>query len=250
MDKPVFSSNSTLDSSATTQLLVKPTGSVIQDTIPKEEQLFFHKANEASIIVNVKQRNITSQTGLYSLLGQSFESKNLDDFIDLIQSEDKNLIKHICRSYLDYCCESLLFPQNSSLNFTYRMKTQNNESIKLLTQIKVLEIHDFQVTKILIKFTNISFLCTDERVIWTLQADPEQRLNFRKFVAKKYEKLFTKRETEIIQQIQLGLSNIKIGEKLFISDHTVATHRKRILKKSKCHSANELVAFCKERGIL
>lgn len=39
------------------------------------------------------------------------------------------------------------------------------------------------------------------------------------------------RETEIIQLISTGLSNKEIAEKLFLSFHTIKTHRKNIIKK-------------------
>lgn len=250
MEKIVLSSYSNLKNKTASPLLINPTGSISKDTFLKEEHPCFQKANEASIVVDLKQKRITSQNGLHSLLGVSFRSNHIDDFIESIHSEDKNLLEHIFKSYLNYCGKHLLFPQNSSLNFTHLIKLENDKWIKLLTQINVLEVHDCCIEKILVRLTNISFLCTEERVNWTLQADPEQRLNFKKYVAKKYENLFTTREMEIIHQIHLGLSNVKIGEKLFISKQTVATHRKRILKKSQCHSANELIIFCKERGII
>jgi len=39
------------------------------------------------------------------------------------------------------------------------------------------------------------------------------------------------RETEIIQLIAAGMTNKEIAEKLFLSIHTVKTHRKNIIKK-------------------
>jgi DNA-binding NarL/FixJ family response regulator len=39
------------------------------------------------------------------------------------------------------------------------------------------------------------------------------------------------RETEIIQLISAGMTNKEIAEKLFLSVHTVKTHRKNIIKK-------------------
>lgn len=53
----------------------------------------------------------------------------------------------------------------------------------------------------------------------------------------------TQRETEIIQLIAEGLSSRKIGERLFISEHTVSTHRKNVLKRYGMISTVELVAF-------
>ena len=53
----------------------------------------------------------------------------------------------------------------------------------------------------------------------------------------------TQRELEILQLIADGLSSKKIAEKLFISEHTVSTHRKNILKRYRMESTMELVAF-------
>jgi DNA-binding NarL/FixJ family response regulator len=53
----------------------------------------------------------------------------------------------------------------------------------------------------------------------------------------------TQRELEIIQLIAEGLSSRKIADRLFISEHTVSTHRKNILKRFHMDSTGELVAF-------
>ena len=41
----------------------------------------------------------------------------------------------------------------------------------------------------------------------------------------------SKREVDILKNIALGLSNKEIADKLFISTHTVVTHRKNITRK-------------------
>jgi DNA-binding NarL/FixJ family response regulator len=51
----------------------------------------------------------------------------------------------------------------------------------------------------------------------------------------------SKREVEIMQLITKGLENQAIAEKLFISIHTVQSHRKSIFKKMNVHSVIELV---------
>jgi len=45
------------------------------------------------------------------------------------------------------------------------------------------------------------------------------------------EQYLSKREKDILKQVALGLTNSQIGEKLFISQHTVVTHRKKITAK-------------------
>jgi DNA-binding NarL/FixJ family response regulator len=53
----------------------------------------------------------------------------------------------------------------------------------------------------------------------------------------------TNRELEILQLIAEGLSSRKIAERLFISEHTVSTHRKNVLKRYRMESTMELIAF-------
>lgn len=52
-----------------------------------------------------------------------------------------------------------------------------------------------------------------------------------------------KREIEIIQLLAEGLTSDDIAEKLFISIHTVKTHRKNILRKTGQNSTPDLIAY-------
>lgn len=51
------------------------------------------------------------------------------------------------------------------------------------------------------------------------------------------------REREIVTLIAKGLSNKQIADKLFISSHTVATHRRNICNKLDIHSASGLTLY-------
>jgi len=60
----------------------------------------------------------------------------------------------------------------------------------------------------------------------------------------------SKREIEIIQLLADGLSSGQISERLFISGHTVKTHRKNILKKLDLHNSSELIQYAINNGII
>jgi DNA-binding CsgD family transcriptional regulator len=60
----------------------------------------------------------------------------------------------------------------------------------------------------------------------------------------------SKRELEITKLIAEGLNAEEIGERLFISSHTVRTHRKNILKKTDSKNTIQLVARCVSAGII
>lgn len=59
----------------------------------------------------------------------------------------------------------------------------------------------------------------------------------------------TKREKQIIQLLIDGCNNNKIAKLLFISRHTVETHRKNIRMKLHVKNTSELIALAKDIGI-
>jgi DNA-binding CsgD family transcriptional regulator len=62
--------------------------------------------------------------------------------------------------------------------------------------------------------------------------------------------IFSSREFEIIRLIESGLSTDEIGNKLFLSPHTINTHRRNILGKSGKQTIADLIYDLKERGFL
>lgn len=62
--------------------------------------------------------------------------------------------------------------------------------------------------------------------------------------------VFSDREFEIIRLIETGLNSEQIASKLFLSVHTVNTHRSNILEKSGKASVSELIYYLKESGLL
>jgi len=62
--------------------------------------------------------------------------------------------------------------------------------------------------------------------------------------------IFSKREFEIIKLIESGLGSEEIADKLFLSVHTVNTHRRNILEKTGKTHISDLIYELKERGLL
>lgn len=61
---------------------------------------------------------------------------------------------------------------------------------------------------------------------------------------------FSKREIEIIPHLSKGLSSKEIAQKLFISPHTVDTHRRNMLKKSGVKDSASLLNFARDNGLI
>jgi len=60
----------------------------------------------------------------------------------------------------------------------------------------------------------------------------------------------TKREIEILKLIAQEMTNIEIGEKLFISRRTVDTHRRNLLQKLGAKNAIGLIRFAYSNGLI
>ncbi len=62
--------------------------------------------------------------------------------------------------------------------------------------------------------------------------------------------IFTKSQFSILQLLAEGLNSEQIADKLFLSIHTVNTHRRNILRKTEKSTTNELILDLKARGML
>ena len=69
-------------------------------------------------------------------------------------------------------------------------------------------------------------------------------------VSKNAIRLLTERELEILNLIALGKANQEIAEALFISIHTVHSHRKNIIKKLGVNNTAELISFAFQNNLI
>lgn len=64
------------------------------------------------------------------------------------------------------------------------------------------------------------------------------------------DKLLSKREIEILKWVLEGLNSKQIADKLFLSTHTVITHRRNMLAKTNCLNSMDLLRYAIKHGIL
>lgn len=80
---------------------------------------------------------------------------------------------------------------------------------------------------------------TEEEFVTTI----ETALDFHCSEQKEFDDNLTESERNVLRQIALGLSNKEIANKLFISVHTVTTHRKNITRKLDIKSVSGLTVY-------
>ncbi|MES2427405.1 MAG: helix-turn-helix transcriptional regulator [Bacteroidota bacterium] len=97
--------------------------------------------------------------------------------------------------------------------------------------------------------TNINHYIDEAPVIQVVEKINDAGCGGSDIIAKKHyyfngeDRLFTKREKELLLWLSDGLSSKEIAGKLYISEHTVINHKRSMMKKCNANNSAELVAF-------
>jgi DNA-binding NarL/FixJ family response regulator len=62
--------------------------------------------------------------------------------------------------------------------------------------------------------------------------------------------VLSNREIEVLTLISEGLTNVQIADKLFLSSHTVNTHRKNIMQKLRVNNTAAMVMYAVKSGFV
>ncbi|WP_229239784.1 LuxR C-terminal-related transcriptional regulator [Echinicola soli] len=148
--------------------------------------------------------------------------------------------------------------------YMYRMKDRYGRYRTMLLQVNVLSVSDTgTIEHILSVHTDISYLgvTKSDHISFISLNGQKSYYNVNCEKGGFDEALFdipfvgfgsdlTKREQEIIFYFSKGLGAKEIGEALNISEYTVRTHRKNILKKTKQTNMAQLVSLCVMEGLI
>lgn len=207
--------------------------------------------NECIYVFDFDINNLVYFQGFDKLLGYEDHEINYAFIFNNIHPDDAEIVGRIIRGVVLYCME---FPDGSMTNLMtikYRRRKKDGSYIAVLSQASIYErFENGSPSKSVARLTDISFTNTSNFISWSFEANNLNKIEFRKKINEAYFGFFTSREIDIISEIKNKLANKLIAEKLKISIHTVATHRKNIFKKSNCHNADELISFCKSIDII
>jgi DNA-binding NarL/FixJ family response regulator len=184
-------------------------------------------------------------------------------------ANDKVELDYIIRTYypcvliMDYACDSFsiedikvvkkLSPSTSILALTHHV-SQSTINLALKSGVCSHVLKDCGKDEIIeaIEATskNQSFFCS--KVLDTLSAqEGESQKESTAFSSALCDGLnISEREIEIIRLIAEGFSNKQIAEKLFLSIHTVNTHRKNIMNKLGVNNTAGIVLFAVKENII
>jgi len=206
---------------------------------------------ECIYIFDFSSNEIIYSKGFQNILGFQDDIVNFNFIFKNMHPDDAGMVSRVVRAVAIYSSENSKNSSNNLLSIKYRRKKKDGEYIKVLSQSSIFERYENGwPSKSFTKLTDISFIDSTENVSWIFKSNNLNEKAFKEQINEAYKDFFTEREIEIIFEIEKGLTNRLIASNLKISEHTVATHRKNILKKSNCHNSDELISFCLGKGIL
>lgn len=212
-------------------------------------------SNSSIQIFDLNQKKIVFFSQNYAkLLGYSrdeFESLNYAFFEAKIHPEDKYDLAMFGLTSLKLFKE---FSSDEKLNhkvvYEFRMLNSDNEYVRMIDQYQILELDALGQIWLMMSTLDLSPNQEAESAVKC------QILNFRtgKLITSvpdnKPSLELTKRELEILNLVKQGLLSKEISNKLFISLHTVNTHRQRILEKLGANNSVEAIIFASRYGLV
>ncbi|CAN5747472.1 hypothetical protein BH24BAC1_BH24BAC1_41460 [soil metagenome] len=139
------------------------------------------------------------------------------------------------------------------VSFDCRVRKSDGSYIRVLNQVTVLQTDDEgAVTHLLGSTTDITNWKKRETLVATVhEADGGSGPVYTSAEGLPApQTTLSKRECEIVKLLAQGLSSKQIADRLFISRHTVSTHRQNIIEKTGSKNTGELVHRAMGRGLI
>jgi len=169
-----------------------------------------------------------------------FLEKGLAFFNQITHPDDVNILWLRVKRHWDFM--EILPPhqrKQQKLNNSYRILHPNGTYLKVLEQNSVLQLDDKDnITHIMGVCSDITHLQKKADPVFARVSDVPPAASF---IAPQIK--LSKRELEIVKLLAAGYKSKDIANNLFISFHTVNTHRQNIIEKTNTKNTSELIQY-------
>lgn len=205
----------------------------------------------AHYVVDYHSKKIVYQKGIKEFLGYEENEFTTDKLGDYIHPDDKERYTFIVKSVIDYFTDNTTEPLDVMFSITGRIRKKDDSYLTVLRSSTIIEVNENKkMTKNYSMLTDVSAIRKNNQVMWDCISKGVDTSSLKKFIQERHKNYFTPRETEILHLLREGLGSKQIAEKLFISKHTIDTHRRRMLSKATCTNTIELLDFARCNSII
>jgi DNA-binding CsgD family transcriptional regulator len=203
---------------------------------------FLYMSDKLKILSGLEPSSFTAENGVEYVLSQIHES-HVQPVLQLIQ-----------KLVINYCAENNVADYKSvKICFNYLFKNGNGEYVQTLQRPVILEVDENNRPSLVLNFTyHVDYIKRQNSVGGMVIADDKTSIFNYNLDEKCIEpsKTFSDQEMKILQLLGKGFDTKAIAEKLFISPHTVDTHRRNLIKKTNCMDTTGVVTFARMIGLI
>lgn len=206
---------------------------------------------------NLKMDHVND--GIKDVLGIEPDEFTVEKVFEIMHPEDLAVMNEKEALVLDFFFNKIHFDDLFSYKTVYvmRLKHSNGTYKTILHQVSVISASDEgKIQQVLGVHTDITYLNIpiNHNVSFISSKKPSYHYsknsenysiiheNCSSLNKPSFKDIFSKREKEIVEKLAQGMNFNEIAKLLFISPHTINTHKKNMLKKSECKNTPELIA--------
>lgn len=199
------------------------------------------------------------QGDIEQILGIPAEEYSLEKFLDIMHPDDIVRMHKKERIAADFLFNKITHEEllKYKVIYLFRLKDSFGSYKTILHQAKTFVVSaDGKIQNVIGIHTDVTYLNIpiDGRISFVSDSLPSYYAdeNVGDFIEiqSKSNTQFTSREIEIIKLLAKGLTFKEIANQLFVSPHTIVTHKRNILSKSNSKNTAELVASCIREGVI
>lgn len=209
---------------------------------------FFCITNTALKSFEYVSKNFTACTGLDA---KEMTEGGMNYFWSTFHPDDIQLWIKSLNDLMEYTMNETSVAQRKKMNYTwnYRIKSAKGNYLNIIQNTTPIQFD--QENKPIIGLAHHTVLDSNMKMDICASAkylnenNEYETLFYKNLTTANLLNIVSNREKDIIRLLLLNKKSEEIANKLFISKHTVNTHRKNILKKLQLSSTTELISYFK-----
>ncbi|MBP7513405.1 MAG: hypothetical protein KA791_02585 [Flavobacteriales bacterium] len=207
-------------------------------------------------VYNYSEGRMLYARGFPEVLGYKNEEVDIELLYRIFHPDDAPIVARINTAVIEAMTRIRrpLDPFELCLTVDYRVRKANGQYIKVLRQTAVFD-SDPETGEVISTFSlckDISTIKSSNSIGWQVKGRGADLLDLNALedLMPKLQYRPTMREMEVIRKLAEGKSSKRIAHELHLSEHTVAAHRRNLLKRTGLKNTAELVGHVKEAGWL
>ncbi len=182
-------------------------------------------------------------------------NKGANFWLNLIHPDDLKIWLKLIDDLMNFTLSKVKFEKRSRLifMFNFRVKNSRGDYLNLQAHTNPLNFGDDGKPIYMLSLYTVIPIKKIRPIVGVVKIlndnDIYETLFYKNYTYNDLTVELTKRERDIVRLLVTDLTSKEIGDKLFISSHTVDQHRRNILKKLKFKSTGELIQYLKENPL-